>query len=51
MPKIIIVKEPIFRRGLENELVQHPLHIWFVTSGFLGMPLEHFLLCCTVELW
>jgi len=33
---VFIVKEPIFRRDLENELMQHLLHIWFVTSGCLG---------------
>ena len=32
----LLIKESIFKRGLENELVLHPLHIWFVTSGCLG---------------
>ena len=30
-----LVKKPIFKRGVKNELVQHPLHIWFITSGCL----------------
>ncbi len=31
-----IVKEPIFKRGLENDFVQHPLHTLFATSVSLG---------------
>jgi len=34
-PTVGVVKEPIFKKGLENELVKHPLHIWFATSGCL----------------
>jgi len=34
---LTVVEEPW---PAQNGFVQHPLHIWFVTSGRLGMPLE-----------